>query len=428
MSVFSNNCLNLPKEVKKDNNNKIVYTYDAIGNKFKKSSTIGEVTTNRYYSGIFEYGNTKALELIHTDEGMVNVSGTTYTYEYHLKDHLGNVRAVLSSNGTMSQKTDYYPFGMISSITQSGSTDNNYLYNGKEIQEELDLDWYDYGARFYDPQIGRFHTIDPMAERYIKESPYVYVGNKPMIMIDPDGMAYRPTKDSTGAYNGFEWVDDKVAYDKNGKLLDGYFEKAILFSDNGTWTLGVLESGRYISYNLGSATATVYDYVETTDENGNIIRSAADPVTYNATTSSSDPSDFNTVKRNILLQAVRHTHNSSGGPYMALQLRNLSGLDGIPSTTNGTIWGANIHKAGQYIEGKGYSTGTYYKKGDSYELRYGQTYSTPEGPIFGFYQAPITTYRYSGVSEACFLINNPNWSSFISHFPKGVGRIGVINK
>jgi hypothetical protein len=50
-----------------------------------------------------------------------------------------------------------------------------------------------------------------MAERYIKESPYVYVGNNSMILIDPDGMAYRPTKDSTGAYNGFEWEDDKEA-------------------------------------------------------------------------------------------------------------------------------------------------------------------------------------------------------------------------
>jgi RHS repeat-associated protein len=168
-----------------------VYTYDAIGNKLEKSSTIGGTTTYRYYAGIYEYGNTKALELIHTDEGMVNVSGTTYTYEYHLKDHLGNVRAVFNSNGTMSQKTDYYPFGMISSITQSGSTDNNYLYNGKELQDDnfgsVALDWYDYGARFYDPQIGRFTTVDPMAELYFSINPYCYALNNPVALIDPDG-------------------------------------------------------------------------------------------------------------------------------------------------------------------------------------------------------------------------------------------------
>jgi hypothetical protein len=71
-----------------------VYIYDAIGTKLKKSfSETGSVTGETYYAGMFEYDKNKALTLIHTDEGVVNYAGGAFTYEFFLKDHLGNTRA-----------------------------------------------------------------------------------------------------------------------------------------------------------------------------------------------------------------------------------------------------------------------------------------------------------------------------------------------
>ena len=70
--------------------------------------------------------------------------------------------------------------------------ENKYLFNGKELQDEqlggVNLDWYDYGARFYDPALGRWHVPDPLAEWNFNQSPYNYVLNNPVYYIDPYGL------------------------------------------------------------------------------------------------------------------------------------------------------------------------------------------------------------------------------------------------
>ena len=65
--------------------------------------------------------------------------------------------------------------------------DYKYKYNGKEYQDELGLNMYDYGASNYDASIGRWMNIDPLAEKFTNISSYAYTANNPVLYIDPDG-------------------------------------------------------------------------------------------------------------------------------------------------------------------------------------------------------------------------------------------------
>jgi RHS repeat-associated protein len=119
-------------------------------------------------------------------------TGGCYQLEYTLKDHLGNARitfADVNVNGSINaaceilQEETYYPFGLQKSglNTSIADVENKYQYNGKEFNDELGLNMFDYGARWYMADLGRWGAIDPMIETYPSFSPYNYVLNNPMI-------------------------------------------------------------------------------------------------------------------------------------------------------------------------------------------------------------------------------------------------------
>src|SRR5690625_5955099 len=66
-------------------------------------------------------------------------------------------------------------------------TEYIYKYNGKEWQDELGLNVYDYGARNYDPAIGRFFSMDKFSDSYYNITPYQYTANNPVRLIDVNG-------------------------------------------------------------------------------------------------------------------------------------------------------------------------------------------------------------------------------------------------
>jgi RHS repeat-associated protein len=91
------------------------------------------------------------------------------------------------------QSDEYYPFGLtFNSYSRENGVPNQYLYNGKERQEELLLGWFDYGARMLDPAIGRWIVTDPLSSQYAKWTPYAYALDNPIKFIDPDGQKIVP--------------------------------------------------------------------------------------------------------------------------------------------------------------------------------------------------------------------------------------------
>ena len=219
------NHLNLPtKIIFSGTNRNIVYLYNAIGQKLKKvvtNSTI--ITTTDYLSG-FQYENA-VLTFFGQTEGYVNntvINGVNnYSYVYNYTDHLGNVRVSYTKDPATQQlkilnENNYYPFGLkhekyntnlyqfnpimdkngmmlggyyIGIGNNSSVGTYKYKYNGKELQDELGLNMYDYGSRLYDPARAGWSNIDPLAEKMRRYSPYNYCFNNPLRFTDPDGMA-----------------------------------------------------------------------------------------------------------------------------------------------------------------------------------------------------------------------------------------------
>ena len=142
-------------------------------------------------------------------------------FEWNIVDHLGSTRvkfADKNEDGGILYDTNlpeedeilgsyhYYPFGMeMDGIwTPDSNPEMQYLYNGKE--KVKGLEWYDYGARYYDPKISRFMSVDPLADRGPQYRPYSYCFNNPVKFTDPDGRWPYPS----GLWGVYNYLSDKI--------------------------------------------------------------------------------------------------------------------------------------------------------------------------------------------------------------------------
>lgn len=182
------NMLNLPSVVSFSDASTITYTYGADGTKLRTVHKIGSTTTTTDYLGNVIYENGVA-KLLLTGYGYISLNDKKY--HYYLQDYQGNNRVVVDSSGKVNETNHYYPFGGVFASTGNVQP---YKYNGKELDAKKGLNWYDYGARMYDPTLGRWHTVDPLAEKFYGITPYNYCFDNPIRYIDPDGSQGRPAR------------------------------------------------------------------------------------------------------------------------------------------------------------------------------------------------------------------------------------------
>jgi RHS repeat-associated protein len=193
------NHLNLPIKITFGTTGNIVYVYNATGQKLKKVVTQGTTVTTTDYLGGYQYVN-NALQFFPTAEGYVSLTGTTYSYTYQYKDHLGNIRLSYSdanndkliTNNEIVEESNYYPFGLkqtgYNNVTNSlgNSSAQKYKYNGKELQDELGLNMTAMDWRQYDAAIGKWIAQDPIV--HLDVSPYTAFNNNPVYWADPSGL------------------------------------------------------------------------------------------------------------------------------------------------------------------------------------------------------------------------------------------------
>jgi RHS repeat-associated protein len=148
---------------------------------------------NKEYNKFNEYwGASISISLVHNTEGYVQYGTPPNSgFIYYRTDHLGNNREVWrASSKTTIQRTQYYASGLPWETTPADNLSlQPYKYNGKEFIEMHGYDTYDYGARGYYAAMGRFMTVDPLAEKYYSISPYAYCLGNPMRFIDIAGRA-----------------------------------------------------------------------------------------------------------------------------------------------------------------------------------------------------------------------------------------------
>ena len=221
ISSIQYNSLNLPSIINYSDGKYMEYVYSATGEKRSVTYNVLMAGGNYTYCDNFIYYNGYLSQIL-VDGGYISFNGSTPTYYYYLKDHLGSNRVTMRTNGTVVNVSHYYPFGGLFGES-TGISDMAYKYNGKEFERLIGLDWYDYGARHMDCM--RFTTMDPMAEKYYNVSPYAYCLNNPISFIDLNGEI--PTE-VEGAIIASHIYDGKV-----GDVLDGNWRLNTIYTQKG---------------------------------------------------------------------------------------------------------------------------------------------------------------------------------------------------
>ena len=178
------NADNMPTSVTHTTGGTILITYDGDGQRAKKE---GLDSTTYYFSDVFE--KIADAEVCYVFAGNLRVAMVKNYSEvvYFHKDHLGSTSAISDPDGNIVEETRYMPFGGTRGAS-AGLGATNYRFTDQELDPSSGL--YNYGARLYDPMIGRFASADILVANPHSSQGYgryAYVSNNPLIFVDPTG-------------------------------------------------------------------------------------------------------------------------------------------------------------------------------------------------------------------------------------------------
>lgn len=200
-------------EVITQENDRITFNYDETGARIKKKKNDGEIQVNYLLDGLIERdqaNNFTSFYYVGSKKFAKKDITSEQIYYYHT-DHLQGSNIMTNENGEQVQEIFYYPFGKnIEDYTPDLSITDD-LFTGQKFDDETGL--YYFGARYYDPETGRFISPDPIMKNDmplsyilspIQMNSYAYAINNPLKYIDPTGEAITMnTQKQEKAYNNF---------------------------------------------------------------------------------------------------------------------------------------------------------------------------------------------------------------------------------
>ncbi len=177
----------MPTGIAKNGSSYITYTYDENGQRIRKQ---GPGNTALYFGEGYEVrGSVGVVHLFAGTQRVVSIRSDGHE-QWYLSDHLGSASIVTDENGAVQEKIDYFPYGTYRERSDYSSTfpPVNYTFTDQEDDDETGL--YNYGARLYDPTLGRFLSADsiiPDPTDLQSYNRYSYCLNNPLIYVDPSG-------------------------------------------------------------------------------------------------------------------------------------------------------------------------------------------------------------------------------------------------
>ena len=173
------------------------------------------------------------------DGGYVELddNATPTSWNYYITDHLGSTRKVVDSNNNVKETINYYPFGsemkMQDPAQMAGDSWQSYHFTGKELDKQNGLNWYDFGARWFDVAgVPMWTSVDPLAEDNPNVTPYLYCAGDPVNKFDPDGKDWFETN-----YGEIRWQPDVFSQDDLQKgytyIGKSFIKDNVIYRDDG---------------------------------------------------------------------------------------------------------------------------------------------------------------------------------------------------